>query len=147
MKNAPIKRIVGTTAFRWTAVVTADILLLSAFILYPAVRNLAIRYMPVCPLYAIGLRCGLCGGTHCLTALYNGSLLDAIRYNAYLVFILAYASVVLFFAHIWLIFPHGRAAALFRKLISQKTLIWIMSGWVAFMLLRNLFILAEKLLS
>ena len=147
MKQAIKNRIPLSAPFRWAAVLTADVLLCLAVAFFPAVRDFAIRYAPVCPLYAVGLRCGLCGGTHCLTALYNGHLTAAVRYNAYLVFFLAVAAAVLVLAHICLFFPHGKAAALYKKLTSPKAILWLTGGWLGFMILRNSVIIAEKYFS
>ncbi len=140
------RRVFAAPVFGWLAVMAADSLLIVLVTFFYPIRDIVLKYNPVCLLSIMGLRCGLCGGTRCLTALAHGDIVSAVRFNVFLILVICYCLLALFLAHICLVIKNHRLHEFLRKLCSVKALIIIMISWLSFMVLRNLVIIAEKLL-
>lgn len=140
------KRILNAPVYVWLAVLAADCLLVTVYMFFYQIRDIVIKYNPVCLLYSMGFRCGLCGGTRCLTALMHGDFVLAIKNNFFIVVLLAGCLVLLILAHICLLRNSRRISTLLKRVCSVKGLTVVMIYWLAFMIIRNVIIVAQLLM-
>ncbi len=140
------KRILNAPVYGWLVVLGADCFLLITLMFFNSIRNIVIKYNPVCLLYSMGFRCGLCGGTRCLTALSQGDFILALKYNCFIVFLIFFSLILLILAHLSLFLKSQKIRAFVKKTCSVKGLIILMLSWLAFMVLRNIVLIAEKLI-
>ncbi len=127
--------------WQYLAVFAVDIAVIFVVLFYKNIISV-MRLMPICPIYAIGLRCATCGGTRCVSALLRLDILSALRLNFPVVLFCIYCAVTLFFAHICLFTEKSTPTKLFLKLFSGKAAIFWAIFFAVYTVIRNISLLA-----
>ena len=91
-----------------------------------------------CLLYStVGLKCVGCGGTHCINALSKGMIVEAFRYNSFVVISGIILVLVLILMNLAWVFKSEKANLALRKLCNVKLAIVFAVLLVAYSIGRN----------
>lgn len=86
-----------------------------------------------------GLRCGTCGGTHCVNAFASGNWGEAFAWNPIVFAGICYAGISLLFINIAVFGQSKCAMKILKKMYSLPMFFVAIGMYVAFVILRNLF--------
>lgn len=96
-------------------------ILVSLGVVYSTIDPAAHKWMPQCPVHLLtGWQCPGCGMQRFLHALLHGRVLEAVRYNYWLVLALPYAAVLL---TAWLL-PDGLTKEKLRCRTENRWAVW-----------------------
>ena len=108
---------------------------LAAILLLPRIYTLMSIFMPVCLMARLGLRCPLCGGTRCAVCLAHLDIASAFYYNPLVVLC---AAVVAYLYLRLVLSCFGREYKPFRPTVSSTAMWWLLGGFLAYFVVRNL---------
>ncbi len=123
------------------ALLCIDLCVGFAYWLGPKALAAVTGHMPVCPMYALGLRCGLCGGSHALWDIVNGHPWRSLQENLLLMPFLAAQALALVLAHVCLVLPAPGLERLYRYPWWGRWIAGWALAWLGYTILRNILLL------
>lgn len=118
-------------------VITLDVMLLPLCLMTKWLSDVMLLTNVPCEWTKLGLRCGTCGGTHCVNAFMSGRIGEAFSWNPFVFVGICYGllSVVIF--NIIAFGKQEAAKKVLGKMYSLTTFFVAIGAFISFTILRN----------
>ena len=94
--------------------------------------------LPDCYVAQMGFLCPACGGTRAVSALFRGDLIAAVRFNPFVVLLIAYAVLAVVVFHVEVLLRQRWARAIRTRMMDYRVIIGWAVAAVLFTILRNI---------
>lgn len=122
-----------------TFVAVIDILLLPICFMTKWLSEIMLATNNPCEWTKYGLRCGTCGGTHCVSAFMSGKLGEAFTWNPIVFAGICYGLVSILLLNAGILGKMELANKVLKKMYSLPVFFVSIGAYIAFTILRNVF--------
>ena len=120
-------------------VAALDILIIPAWLFVGWLSSVMLSTDKPCGWTKVGLRCGTCGGTHCVNAFTAGRIEEAFGWNAFVFIGICYALLSALLLNVATFRRSAFAHSALRRMYSLSMFFTGISAFVAFTVCRNIF--------
>ena len=104
-------------------VILLDLALVISALAAQTVTGWMLRFIPDCPVMAMGLLCPACGGTRCVRYFFSGRFVDAFMVNPFFFLLILYLGAALALLNVGVLLNAERAKKLARAMTGWKAVI------------------------
>ena len=124
--------------YKWLLLLGFDLLLIFGGLFCRWLSGRMLETETTCLWLLLGGQCVTCGGTHFVSSLLHGQIIEAFHHNEFLFICTVYLAVSLVLLHPYWLLGAKWAKKLLRLMYNIPTLLIFLMGMFLFLILRNL---------